>query len=32
MNKTTIKPLTLNEVKDLELGTKVFFYYQGITF
>lgn len=24
MNKTTIKPLTLNEVRDLELGTKVF--------
>lgn len=24
MNKTTIKPLTLNEVRDLDLGAKVF--------
>lgn len=24
MNKTIIKPLTLNEVKDLDLGAKVF--------
>lgn len=24
MNKTTIKPLTLNEVRDLDLGRKIF--------